>query len=127
LTALPARVSLAAPDAHARGRHSDDSPDKEAAMATYISLVSFTEQGIRNVKESPARAEAFKALATKLGVTVKSIHYTVGAYDLVTTVEGSDDAVTTLLLKVCSLGNVKTHTMRAYTTDEMARMIGNMP
>lgn len=96
-------------------------------MATYISLVSFTEQGIRNVKESPARAEAFKALASKLGVTVKSVHYTVGAYDLVTTVEGSDEAVTTLLLKVCSLGNVKTHTMRAYTTDEMARMIGNMP
>jgi uncharacterized protein with GYD domain len=96
-------------------------------MATYISLVSFTEQGIRSVKESPARAEAFKALAAKLGVTVKSVHYTVGAYDLVTTVEGSDDAVTTLLLKVCSLGNVKTQTMRAYTPDEMARMIGNMP
>lgn len=96
-------------------------------MATYISLVNWTEHGIRNVKESPARADAFKALAAKMGITVKSIYYTVGTYDLVTTIEGSDEAITTLLLKMGSLGNVKTQTMRAYTQDEMTRMIGNMP
>lgn len=96
-------------------------------MATYISLVSWTDQGIRNVKESPARAEAFKSLASKMGVTVKSMYYTTGAHDMVVTMEGSDEACTTALLKVCSLGNVKTHTMRAYSQEEMTRMIGNMP
>lgn len=96
-------------------------------MATYISLVSWTEQGMRNVKESPARAEAFKALASKLGVTVKSMYYTVGAHDLVVTVEGSDEACTTALLKVGSMGNVKSQTMRAFSQEEMTKMIGNMP
>ncbi len=96
-------------------------------MATYISLVSFTEQGIRNVKESPARADAFKALAAKLGVTVKSMYYTVGAYDMVVTVEGSDEACTTALLKVGSMGNVRSQTMRAYSLDEFAKIIANMP
>jgi uncharacterized protein with GYD domain len=96
-------------------------------MTTFVSLVSFTDQGIRNVKESPARADAFKAAAAKLGVTVKSMYYTLGNYDLVVTTEGSEEAVTTLLLKTASLGNVKTQTLRAYSVEEFARMVGNMP
>lgn len=96
-------------------------------MATYISLLSFTEQGIRNVKESPARADAAKAMAAKLGVKFTSLHWTVGRYDLVATLEGSDEAVTTFLLKTGSLGNVKTQTMRAYTQDEFAKIVGAMP
>lgn len=52
-------------------------------MATFISLINFTDQGIRNVKDSPARFEAFKAMAEKLGVTVKSAYYTLGNYDIV--------------------------------------------
>ena len=96
-------------------------------MATYISLVSFTDHGIRNIKESPSRAEAARALAAKVGVTIKSLYYTIGSHDLVVTLEGSDEAVTTFLLKTGSLGNIKTSTMRAYTSDEMAKIIGNMP
>jgi uncharacterized protein with GYD domain len=96
-------------------------------MTTFVSLVSFTDQGIRSVKESPARADAFKATAAKLGVTVKSMYYTLGNYDLVVTTEGSDEAVTSLLLKTASLGNVKTQTLRAYSVEEFARMLGNMP
>jgi uncharacterized protein with GYD domain len=96
-------------------------------MATYISLLSFTDQGIRNVKESPARAEAAKALAAKLGVSFKSLYWTVGQYDLVAIIEGSEDAVTAFLLKTGSMGNLKTQTMRAYTQDEMTKMIGKMP
>ena len=96
-------------------------------MATYISLLSFTDQGIRNVKESPARADAAKALAAKLGVTFKSLYWTVGQYDLVATVEGSEEAVTTFLLKTGSMGNIKTQTMRAFTEDEFMRMVGKMP
>lgn len=96
-------------------------------MATYISLINFTDQGIRSVKDSPARAEAAKALAAKLGVTMKSMYYTIGSHDMVVTVEGSDEAVTSFLLKTGSLGNVKTNTMRAYTVEEFARAVGNMP
>ena len=43
-------------------------------MATFVTLVNFTDQGIRNIKESPERLEAFKALAEKLGLAIKSIH-----------------------------------------------------
>ena len=61
-------------------------------MATFICLVNFTDQGIRNVKDSPGRYEAFKALAEKVGGTVKSVYYTMGHYDMVLILEGSDEA-----------------------------------
>ena len=96
-------------------------------MATFISLINFTDQGIRNVKDSPQRYEAFMAMAQKLGVTIKSIYYTVGNYDLVVIVEGSDEAATAALLKVGSLGNVRTQTLRAFSLDEMKGIIGKMP
>jgi uncharacterized protein with GYD domain len=96
-------------------------------MATYISLLNFTDQGIRNVKESPDRYGAFRSMAEQLGVTVKSAYYTVGHYDLVVVTEGTDEAVTTVLLKLGSLGNVRTQTLRAFAVDEMKKLIGNMP
>lgn len=96
-------------------------------MATYVTLVNFTDQGIRNVKDSPDRLGAFKAMAEKLGVSIKSAHYTVGSYDIVLILEGSDEAVTSALLKVGSLGNIRTQTLRAYSADEMKTIIGRMP
>ena len=84
-------------------------------MATFIALANFTDQGIRNVKDSPERFNAFRSLAEKAGVTVKSVHYTVGRYDMVLVVEGSDEAVTAALLKVGSLGNVRTETLRGFS------------
>jgi len=96
-------------------------------MATFVSLVSFTDQGIRNVKDSPARFDAFRAAAGKLGVTVKSVYWTVGSCDLVVTVDGPEDAVTTLLLKIGSLGNVRSQTLRAYGEDEFRRILAAMP
>jgi len=96
-------------------------------MGTYVTLVNFTEQGIRNVKESPDRLAAFRTLADKLGVSVKATYYTVGSYDIVVIVDGPDEAVTTALLKVGSLGNVRTQTMRAFSVDEMKGIIGKMP
>ena len=96
-------------------------------MATFISLVSFTDQGIRNVKESPKRADAFKAMAKKLGVTVREIYWTLGHYDLVIVLEGDDEAVTSALLKLGSLGNVRSETLRAFSAAEMGRIAGNIP
>ena len=96
-------------------------------MATFITLSKFTDQGIRNIKDSPDRYGAWKAIAEKLGVTVKGYYYTVGHYDMVVILEGSDEAVTTALLKSGSLGNVRTETLRGFSIDEAKRMIGNIP
>jgi uncharacterized protein with GYD domain len=96
-------------------------------MATFISLLNFTDQGIRNVKDSPDRYEAFRAMAEQLGVRVKDLYYTVGHYDIVAVMEGSDEAVTTALLQVGSLGNVRTETLRGFSLDDMKKIVGTMP
>ncbi|MEJ8815076.1 GYD domain-containing protein [Variovorax ureilyticus] len=96
-------------------------------MATFISLVNFTDQGIRNVKESPNRAEVFKGLAAKLGLTVKSMYWTSGSYDLVLVTEGTDQAAMATLLSVGSLGNVRSQTLLAYSADEIKKIIALMP
>jgi len=95
-------------------------------MATFISLLSFTEQGIRSVKESPKRADAIKATAKKMGVTIKEIYWTLGHYDLVVVLEGDDEAVTSTLLKLGSLGNVRSETLRAFSATDMGRILGNI-
>jgi uncharacterized protein with GYD domain len=96
-------------------------------MATFVNLVNFTDQGIRNVKDSPERFTAFKALAEKLGLTVKSAYWTMGQYDLVLVVEGSEEAAMAALLKTGSLGNVRTQTMHAFSMDEIGKIISKMP
>ncbi len=96
-------------------------------MATFVVLLNFTDQGIRNVKDSPERLNAFRAMAEEMGVSIKSVYYTVGNYDIVTVVEGPDEAVTAALLKVGSLGNVRSQTLRGFSPDEMKQMISKMP
>src|SRR5206468_12256719 len=65
---------------------------------SFIVLGNFTDQGIRNVKETTKRAEAFKAAAKKVGANVKELYWTMGQYDLVTVVEAPDDETATSLL-----------------------------
>ena len=96
-------------------------------MATFISLISFTDQGIRNVKESPNRAEAFAGMAAKLGLTVKNTYWTAGNYDLVVVTEGSDEAAMAALLSAGSLGNVRSQTLRGYSASEIKKIIALMP
>jgi uncharacterized protein with GYD domain len=96
-------------------------------MATYIILADFTEQGIRNVKDTTNRANAFKDMAQKAGVTVKEQYWTHGAHDIVAIVEAPDDiAVTALGLSVGALGNVHTQTLRAFSKAEMTTIVGKM-
>lgn len=96
-------------------------------MATYIVLGHFSEQGIRNVKDTTKRAEALKEMAKKVGVTVKEVYWTLGQYDVMTIVEAPDDATTTaFLLSVGALGNVRTQALRAFSADEMGRILGKM-
>ena len=96
-------------------------------MALYIVLGSFTDQGIRNVKDSPKRAEAFKSMAKKSGATVKEIYWTLGQYDIVAIVEAPDEiAMTALGLSTGTLGNVRTQTLRAFTAADMKTILGKM-
>jgi uncharacterized protein with GYD domain len=96
-------------------------------MATYITLMNFTDQGIRNVKDSTKRAEAFQEAAKRLGVTVKEIYWTLGQYDIVATVEGPDaPSVTALGLSLGAMGNVHTQTLRAFGAAEMKQILDKM-
>jgi len=96
-------------------------------MATYCVLGSFTEQGVRNAKDSPKRAEAFREMARKCGATVKDLYWAQGQYDVVTILEAPDDlAVTSLALSVGALGNIRTQTLRLFSADDMKAIIAKM-
>ena len=96
-------------------------------MPTYVTLGSFTEQGIRNAKDTLKRADAFKEMAKKHGVTVKDIYWTQGRYDIVTITEASDDiSATALSLSIGALGNIRTETLRAFSASDMETIIGKM-
>jgi uncharacterized protein with GYD domain len=93
-------------------------------MPQYIILFNFTDQGIRNVKDTIKRAEAFKTAAEKVGGKVISFSYTLGRYDIVSTVEApNDEAIASLLLATASLGNVRSETLRALTMSEAEKII----
>ncbi len=97
-------------------------------MATFISLVNFTEHGARDFKSSPDRAAKFKAIAQKGGVTVKEIYWTMGAYDVVMIMEAPDDkTIGSVLVSLASLGNVITQTMRGFDMAEMKDIISKTP
>ena len=84
-------------------------------MGTYVSLVNFTDQGIRVIRNTVERAESFRTTAEQMGVTVKDIFWTLGVHDLVIIVEAPDDeTVATLFFSLGSLGNIRAHTLRAF-------------
>ena len=96
-------------------------------MATYVSLISWTDQGVRNVKDSPGRAELAAQLAAKMGGSMREILWTIGPYDLVVTMEAPDDeSVTAALLTIAGAGNIRTTTMRAFTRDEFQGVLDRM-
>jgi uncharacterized protein with GYD domain len=96
-------------------------------MATFIVLANFTDQGIRDIKETTRRADHFKEMAKKVGVNVKDMYWSLGRYDLVTVLEAPDDAtMTALSLSVAARGNVRTETLRAFSQGDMATVLGKM-
>jgi len=96
-------------------------------MASYIMLAGFTEQGIRSVKETSVRADAFRESAKKMGVTVREIYWTLGQYDIVSVVDSPDEgSVTALALALGAAGNVRTQLLRAFTQNEMKGILGKL-
>jgi uncharacterized protein with GYD domain len=93
-------------------------------MPTYVVLVSFTDQGIRNVKQTIERTDHGGELAEKHGLKLKQAYWTVGPYDMVTVFEAPDDeAISAHLLEIGSLGNIRTTTLRAYGREEMSGIL----
>ena len=93
-------------------------------MPTYISLIDFTDQGIRTVTETVDRAAKFGELAQKYGASLERVYWTVGPHDIVAIIEAPDDeSATALLLETGSLGNIRTTTLRAYDRDQMSGII----
>jgi uncharacterized protein with GYD domain len=92
-------------------------------MAIRIGLVSFTEQGIRGIKDSPQRAKAFRELAKKKGVTVRDIFWCTGRYDMVVITEGEEAAQLAALLSIAKLGNVRTETLGAMDAETFQRVL----
>ena len=96
-------------------------------MATYIVLSSFTDQGVRTVKDTTKRADAVKETARKMGIETKSLYWTLGKYDVVAIFEAPDDAsMTALGLAIGSGGNVRTQTMRAFSKEEMSGVLAKL-
>lgn len=96
-------------------------------MATFIVLASFTDQGIKNVKQTVERADAFKQMATKAGATVKDMYWTLGSRDIVAICDAPDDeTATTLALSIASRGNVRSETLRAFSLAEMQKIVGKL-
>lgn len=95
-------------------------------MAINISLVNLTEQGIKSIKDSPKRAQGFRDLAKKHGVSVRDIYWTAGQYDMVVITEGTEEALATVLLSVAKLGNVRSQTLRAMDQETFQRVLGKV-
>ena len=92
-------------------------------MAINVSLVNYTEQGIRNVKDAPQRARAFRDLCKQNGVQVREMLWTTGSYDMVVITEGPEEALSSVLLSVAKLGNVRTQSLRAMDQETFQRVL----
>ena len=97
-------------------------------MPTFICSLSWTDQGIRAIKDAPKRAQAARDLAKKLGVEIKSIYLTTGDSDLLAIVESaSGDNVAKFALSVSSMGGARTRTVRAWPEAEFMKLIAELP
>ena len=96
-------------------------------MATYIVLANFTDQGIRNVKDTGKRADAVREMGKKFGVNMKDVYWTLGSYDVVTICDASDDAAMTAFgLALGTAGNVRTQTLRAFNRQDINSILGKL-
>ena len=96
-------------------------------MPTYLSLLNWTDQGIKNVKDSPKRLDAVKKSLKDIGGDVKAFYMLQGAYDLALILEApNDEALAKLLLNIGAAGNVRTTTMKAYPEAEYRKIMAEL-
>jgi len=96
-------------------------------MATFVTTIKFTQQGIKDINHSTKRAAIFKSEVKKLGAKVKEIYWTLGEYDGLLILEAPDDeTATAVMLHLGAMGNVHTSTCRAYTASEMEKIVSKV-
>jgi uncharacterized protein with GYD domain len=96
-------------------------------MATFVTTIKFTQQGIKDINHSTKRAAIFKSEVKKLGAKVKEIYWTLGEYDGLLILEAPDDeTATAVMLHLGAMGNVHTSTCRAYTANEMEKIVSKV-
>ncbi len=97
-------------------------------MPTYITLGSYTQQGIEKIKDSPSRLDAAKQAFKAAGAELKAFYLVTGKYDFVVIAESPDDMTTAkLALVLGAQGNVRTETLRAFTEDEFRKIVAGLP
>jgi uncharacterized protein with GYD domain len=97
------------------------------ALASYIILWNWTDQGIRTLKDSPQRYETFKKDLEKVGAKLVGGYYTLGKYDGVVILEApNDEVVMKIMLATARQGNVRTKTLKAFPHEEGAKMLENL-
>jgi uncharacterized protein with GYD domain len=102
--------------------------ERRRTMPTYIGLVKLTDQGIRNVKETTKRAKSFREMAELAGVMVRETLWTMGRYDLVLVVDApNDETMSRVTLRLGMLGNAKTETLKAFSAQEMDKILKGLP
>ena len=96
-------------------------------MGTYIELLSWTDQGVRNVKDSPARLDAARAMGKKMGVNIREFYLTAGACDMVVIADApDDDTMAKFNLTLAMGGNIRTTTLKAFTEEAYRKIIGSL-
>jgi uncharacterized protein with GYD domain len=96
-------------------------------MPIYIGLLKLTDQGAKAIKDAPGRIEAGIKAFEKMGGRLIRFYVVTGEYDYIFIGEASEEAATTFSLLLTSLGNVRTTSLRAYTKEEFAAMLNNLP
>jgi uncharacterized protein with GYD domain len=97
-------------------------------VATYIALVNFTDQGVRQIRQTTERAKALVNAAANLGLRIREIYWTMGAFDAIFTADAPDDeTMTAFAFSIGSLGNIRTQTLRAFSVDEMNAILEKVP
>ena len=97
-------------------------------MATYVSLVNFTEQGARHIRQTTERSKGLVNAAGNLGIKIKDIYWTMGAFDAVFIADAPDDeTMTAFAMSMASLGNIRTQTLRAFSVNEMNKIVAMLP
>ncbi len=97
-------------------------------MATFITLLNFTQKGLENIKGGPTRLDQAKKLFSSKGAEIKEFYLVMGQYDAVVITEEPDDSTAAgIRLAVAALGNVSTKTMRAFTEEEYREIVKGLP
>ena len=97
-------------------------------MPTFVGMLSWTDQGVRTVKDTPKRIQAARERAKKLGVEIKQVFLTTGEFDILVIAEANDgDSMAKMAMAAGAEGNVRTRTVGAWTEPEIAKLISELP